>query len=122
MSDIWVVYGSTGYYEDHHEWTVCAYAGEDAEAKATRHVERATARVKERGDVECAHGTTLDRWCDECWDAKPDPRTAEAFKAWMGDLDPEVPQYDTTADYCAGRVTLRARVPLPPSTERKDKP
>jgi len=85
MADAWVVYGQTGEYSDHVEWLVCVYVGEDAEAKATRHADRAAERVKARETAECKHGEPLNRWCEDCWDADPDSRSAAAFRAWMGD-------------------------------------
>jgi hypothetical protein len=117
MADAWVVYGQTGEYSDHREWLVCVYVGEGAEERATRHADRAAARVKERETEECSHGAPLSRWCDDCCDATPDPRTNKAFREWMGDLDPRMRNYDTTADYCALPVPIRARVPAAPPRE-----
>ena len=112
MADAWVVYGSTGEYSDHQEWMVCAYVGKDAETKATRHADRAAERVKQREKAECEHGIPLAEWCGECSDLESNPRTSDAFRVWMGDLDPNGGNYGTTtADFCALRVPIRSRVP-----------
>lgn len=46
---IWVVYGETGEYSDHSEWTVAAYTSE-ADAKA--HADAATKWYGENGGKE----------------------------------------------------------------------
>lgn len=88
MNPIWIVYGSSGEYSDHREWSVCAYPTEEL---ANQHASLAQARAadlfrRDRGRLQIPEGAN--------------------------EYDSLMTSYDGDVEYSVFKLELREKIPV----------